>query len=87
MSAGQARDLLDDLLSSRQENRHFDGVMDVMLSFRDVASSMWVLRMLKVDRNILGRGRDFVEMSRKPLGDICRPCGSKCVEWWLWSAS
>ena len=35
MSAGGVRDLLDDLLGSREENRHFDDAVGVTLSFRD----------------------------------------------------
>ena len=42
MSAGRARDFLDDLLvvdRSREENRHFEDGVDVTLSSRDADCS------------------------------------------------
>lgn len=52
MSAGRARDLVDDLLinRSREENRHFDDGVDVTLSCRYVDCSTWLLRILEVCR-------------------------------------
>lgn len=41
--------MMEDLLSSREENRHFDDGLDVTLSFKDVTCSAWLL-MLKVCR-------------------------------------
>ena len=67
MSASRVRDLLDDLLSSCEENRHFDDGLDVILNSRDVASWMWLLRMLKVYKK-RRQTREFVEqMSRTSL--------------------
>lgn len=39
---------MDNLLSSREENRHFDDGLEVILSFKEVASSAWLLMLLKV---------------------------------------
>lgn len=41
--AGRRLDWMDDSRSSREENRHFDDGLEVILSLRGVAFSAWLL--------------------------------------------
>lgn len=68
---------MDNLLSSREENRHFDDGLEVILSFKEVASSAWLLMLLKVYREMkAGTGICRVNVTHV----------SNRVEWWLWCA-
>ena len=84
--AGRRRDLTDDLRCSRVENGHFDDGLEVILSFRDVAFSAWLLADVEgVQENEDGVPK-FVEQMSRTLGIYLDLCASNRVEWWLWCA-
>ena len=70
---------MEDLLSSREENRHLDNGLDVTLRFDNMTCSVCLLMMLKVCR----KTKTASGIRRMNVRDICRPYASNRVEWWL----